>query len=184
MFCHITRNWRGQPLISHEVIINLIAYTTTKTGLKIRAVLQGRSAFERLHAGLGGLVGVARGRHGSQDLLVEPPRVLGRCARRFLEDAPGVGPKRKGAIVPPFKRLLRDGLLRLRLAGGVPAPTRILAVGARGRTELLTAYVNRRLLTGTRATAASDLRILFHACHINLHETLVSKNGLARSMPL
>lgn len=39
MFCHITQNWRGQPLVSHEVIINLIASTATKTGLKIRAAL-------------------------------------------------------------------------------------------------------------------------------------------------
>ena len=36
MFSHITRNWRGRPLVSHEVIIKLIANTTTKTGLKIR----------------------------------------------------------------------------------------------------------------------------------------------------
>ena len=39
MFSHITQNWRGRPLVSHEVIINLIANTTTKTGLKIRAGL-------------------------------------------------------------------------------------------------------------------------------------------------
>jgi hypothetical protein len=39
MFSHITRNWRGRPLVSHEVIINLIANTTTRTGLKIRAAL-------------------------------------------------------------------------------------------------------------------------------------------------
>lgn len=39
MFSHITQNWRGRPLISHEVIINLIAKTTTQTGLKIRAEL-------------------------------------------------------------------------------------------------------------------------------------------------
>ena len=39
MFCHITQNWRGKPLISHEVIINLIARTVTRTGLKIRAQL-------------------------------------------------------------------------------------------------------------------------------------------------
>jgi hypothetical protein len=39
MFCHITQNWRGQPLISHEVIINLIANTATRSGLKIRAEL-------------------------------------------------------------------------------------------------------------------------------------------------
>jgi hypothetical protein len=39
MFCHITQNWRGRPLVSHEVIINLIANTATRTGLKIRAEL-------------------------------------------------------------------------------------------------------------------------------------------------
>ena len=42
MFCHITENWRGQPLISHEVIIQLIGATTTKTGLRIRAALDKR----------------------------------------------------------------------------------------------------------------------------------------------
>ncbi len=39
MFSHITQNWRGRPLVSHEVIINLIANTATKTGLKIRAAM-------------------------------------------------------------------------------------------------------------------------------------------------
>jgi hypothetical protein len=42
MFCHITKNWRGRPLVSHEVIINLIANTTTDAGLKIRAELDRR----------------------------------------------------------------------------------------------------------------------------------------------
>ena len=39
MFCHISMNWRGRPLVSHEIIVNLIANTTTKTGLKIQADL-------------------------------------------------------------------------------------------------------------------------------------------------
>jgi hypothetical protein len=39
MFCHITQNWRDRPLVSHEVIINLIASTVTTKGLKIRAEL-------------------------------------------------------------------------------------------------------------------------------------------------
>jgi hypothetical protein len=39
MFCHITQNWRGRPLVSHEVIINLIANTATSKGLKIKAEL-------------------------------------------------------------------------------------------------------------------------------------------------
>lgn len=37
MFSHISMNWRGKPVISHEVIVNLIAATTTRTGLKIEA---------------------------------------------------------------------------------------------------------------------------------------------------
>ena len=42
MFCHITANWRGRPLTSHEVIVNLIANTTTRTGLKIKAKMDKR----------------------------------------------------------------------------------------------------------------------------------------------
>ena len=39
MFCHITRNWRGRPLESLEVVVNLIASTTTAKGLRVRAAL-------------------------------------------------------------------------------------------------------------------------------------------------
>jgi Rhodopirellula transposase DDE domain len=39
LFSFITQNWRGQPLVSHEVIVNLIAATTTRTGLHVRSQL-------------------------------------------------------------------------------------------------------------------------------------------------
>jgi hypothetical protein len=39
LFCHITQNWRGRPLVSHEVIVQLIGSTTTRAGLTIRADL-------------------------------------------------------------------------------------------------------------------------------------------------
>jgi hypothetical protein len=39
LFSHITMNWRGRPLTSHEVIVNSIAATTTRTGLKVHAEL-------------------------------------------------------------------------------------------------------------------------------------------------
>lgn len=42
MFCHITENWRGRPLVSHEVIVNLIASTTTTKGLQVKAALDKR----------------------------------------------------------------------------------------------------------------------------------------------
>lgn len=39
LFSYISLNWRGQPLVSHEVIVSLIAATTTRKGLKVRAQL-------------------------------------------------------------------------------------------------------------------------------------------------
>jgi len=37
LFSFISQNWRGKPLVSHQVIVNLIAATTTKMGLRVRA---------------------------------------------------------------------------------------------------------------------------------------------------
>ena len=39
LFSFITGNWRGKPLVSHQVIVQLIAATTTKTGLTVRCEL-------------------------------------------------------------------------------------------------------------------------------------------------
>jgi hypothetical protein len=39
MFSYISMNWRGRPLVTHEVIVNLIANTTTNSGLQINAEL-------------------------------------------------------------------------------------------------------------------------------------------------
>ncbi len=37
LFAHITMNWRGKPLTSHEVVVNLIAATTSRQGLRLHA---------------------------------------------------------------------------------------------------------------------------------------------------
>lgn len=42
LFCFITKNWRGRPLTTYEVIVNLIASTTTKAGLTVRAAIDPR----------------------------------------------------------------------------------------------------------------------------------------------
>ena len=39
LFSAISQNWRGKPLVNHEVIINLIAATTTKNGLRVESQL-------------------------------------------------------------------------------------------------------------------------------------------------
>ena len=42
LFSHISMNWRGRPLVSHEVVVQLIGATMTKTGLKVKAKLDTR----------------------------------------------------------------------------------------------------------------------------------------------
>ena len=43
LFSHIGINWRGRPLVSHEAIVQLIAATTTASGLRVRAKLDRRT---------------------------------------------------------------------------------------------------------------------------------------------
>ena len=46
LFSAITMNWRGKPLVSHETVVNLIAATTTRTGLRVRSGLD-RNAYPK-----------------------------------------------------------------------------------------------------------------------------------------
>lgn len=42
VFCHITQNWRGKPLVSLQAVVSLIAKTTTRGGLRIKAAIDDR----------------------------------------------------------------------------------------------------------------------------------------------
>ena len=77
MFSQITRNWRGRPLVSHEVIVALIANTTTQTGLKIRAELdtgQYPVGISVTDAELAALNLKRAGFHGEWNYTLLPPR--------------------------------------------------------------------------------------------------------------
>ncbi len=82
LFSHITMNWRGRPVTSHEVIVQTIAATTTRTGLRVHAELD-TSAYQT-----GVKVSAADGRPAA-----DPPRL----ARRLeLHPAPrGLRPGRR-----------------------------------------------------------------------------------------
>lgn len=43
VFCHITSNWRGQPLETHQIVVNLIGSTRTATGLVVKAKLDAKA---------------------------------------------------------------------------------------------------------------------------------------------
>lgn len=42
LFCYISKNWRGRPLVDKETVLNLISHTTTETGLKVKARIDER----------------------------------------------------------------------------------------------------------------------------------------------
>jgi hypothetical protein len=46
LFAAISQNWRGKPLVSHQVIVQLIGATTTQTGLTVRCEL-GASSYPK-----------------------------------------------------------------------------------------------------------------------------------------
>src|SRR3954462_5551205 len=62
LFSHITMNWRGRPLTSHEVVVQCIAATTTRSGLRVEAELD-RGAYP---------LGLAVSRTELQGLPIEP----------------------------------------------------------------------------------------------------------------
>jgi hypothetical protein len=49
LFSFISQNWRGKPLVSHQAIVNLIAATTTRTGLRVKAALDTRRYEPAVH---------------------------------------------------------------------------------------------------------------------------------------
>ena len=49
LFSAISQNWRGKPLVSHEVVVNLIGATTTRTGLRVQSQLDTRPIPGRAH---------------------------------------------------------------------------------------------------------------------------------------
>jgi transposase len=58
LFCHITRNWRGVPLVTHEVVVNLVSSPRINTGLEVhcwldeKAYPKGRKVSEQEYAAI------------------------------------------------------------------------------------------------------------------------------------
>jgi hypothetical protein len=80
LFCHITQNWRGRPLVSHEIIIKLIGNTTTKAGLQVQAAIDKRKYPTRKKVSDEQLAKVrltAAAFHGDWNYTVAPDRQIG-----------------------------------------------------------------------------------------------------------
>jgi len=149
LFSHITMNWRGRPLTSHEVIVNTIAATTTRTGLTVRAELDPGTYDTGVKVSDEQLAGLPLDRHDwhgdwNYTLRPEPPRPPGspappaaRPARRDSASwahpaltgmSPGDWTQLTSALVIPYQahreaglHIARGGPASRKPAGGYPA---------------------------------------------------------------
>lgn len=77
MFCHISTNWRGKPLTSHEVVVNLIGNTTTSEGLRIQSELDKNqyTKSKKISAEEMAAINITRARfHGEWNYRIAPKR--------------------------------------------------------------------------------------------------------------
>ncbi|MCB5170482.1 ISAzo13 family transposase, partial [Streptomyces bambusae] len=98
LFSHITMNWRGRPLTSHEVIVQSIAATTTRTGLRVHAELDTRAyptGVQITDVEMAALPLTRHGFHGDWNYVLHPPSGPG------CPSTPGVGTVRAGADTGP-----------------------------------------------------------------------------------
>ena len=75
MFCHITENWRGQPLVSRAVIVKLIGSTRTREGLSVKAALDRHVYKKGIHVSDDQLATVRLSRdkfHGDWNYAIHP----------------------------------------------------------------------------------------------------------------
>ena len=83
LFSHITMNWRGRPLTSHDVVVNTIAATRTRAGLHVEAELDPSTyplgisvSAERMNT----LPIAAHAAHGTWNYTIRPPGRDSQCA--------------------------------------------------------------------------------------------------------
>jgi hypothetical protein len=94
LFSFITQNWRGKPLITHQVIVNLIAATTTSAGLTVRSRLDDRLYEKERHVSDQQLACVtlsSHAFHGEWNYTIHPTTMASLIDRLILRRALSLG---------------------------------------------------------------------------------------------
>lgn len=176
LFSHITMNWRGRPLTSHEVIVNSIAATTTRTGLHVRAALDTNSyptGVKIDDAEMAALPLTRHAFHGDRNYALHP------------QPCPAI-PAARTAQTPPAKWdqvLLSDPTLTGMTHRQLNGLTRTLAPDGdtqRGRPPRL-AFPEQVLATVLHlrvALAAEPLAVLFGSSRTAMHRALLKNRRL------
>ncbi|WP_406326842.1 ISAzo13 family transposase [Streptomyces sp. NBC_00203] len=176
LFSHITMNWRGRPLTSHEVIVQSIAATTTRTGLRVTAGLDTNTYPTGVRIGDAEMAALPLTRHafhGDWNYALHPqPCPAVPAARSPQEPAPQWD-----------QALLSDPALTGMSRRQLDVLTRTLALDGdarRGRPPRL-AFPEQILATVLHlrvALAAEPLAVLFGSSRTAMHRTLLKNRKL------
>ena len=102
MFAHISLNWRGRPLTSHQAVIELIGATTTRQGLRIHSELDPDAYPTGLKVSDAELACVPIARHdfhGEWNYTISPPGRTGASPTK--SGSASTGPTRTANLDPP-----------------------------------------------------------------------------------
>jgi len=179
LFSHITMNWRGRPLTSHEVIVQSIAATTTRTGLRVTAGLDTNTYPTGVRIGDAEMAALPLTRHafhGDWNYALHPqPSPAAPAARSPQEPAPQWD-----------QALLSDPDLTGMPRQQLDILTRTLALDGdarRGRPPRL-AFPEQILATVLHlrvALAAEPLAVLFGSSRTAMHRTLLKNRKLLKA---
>ena len=163
LFSHITMNWRGRPLTSHEVIVNSIAATTTRTGLRVRAGLDDASyptGTSVSDAQMAALPITRHDWHGNWNYTLHPAAAPGTRAAAPSPPCRPAGPDITPLLTPAITGMTAaawdDLLARLAVPAQIARDLTRRAPGRRGRppgpcsrlplaAQLLATILNQRL---------------------------------------
>jgi hypothetical protein len=176
LFSHITMNWRGRPLTSHEVIVQSIAATTTRTGLRVSAALDTNIYPTGVRIGEAEMAALPLTRHafhGDWNYALHP------------QPCPAVPMARDPQTPAPRwdQALLSDPILTGMSRQQLDVLTRTLALDGnvrRGRPPRL-AFPEQVLATVLHlrvALAAEPLAVLFGSSRTAMHRTLLKNRKL------
>ncbi len=171
LFSHITMNWRGRPLTSHEVIVQSITATTTRTGLRVMAELDTNTyptGVQICDAEMAALPLTRHPFHGDWNYAVHPQPCPAIPAPRTPQKP---APEWDHALLsdPALTGMSRQQLSDLTDTLAVDGDTK------RGRPPRL-AFPDQVLATVLHlrvALAAEPLAVLFHSSRTAMHRTLL-----------
>jgi hypothetical protein len=157
LFSQITLNWRGRPLTSHDIVVNTIAATTTRTGLRVTAVLDqnryptGTQISDEQVRDLEDRALTRHGFHGDWNYTLLP--VLRPAPDRPPPEPPGPGAAARAALAPVLLALASPELTGLSRPGlaALAATLELPAAAAREQRLHLDRGHSRQARTGPAA---------------------------------